>query len=175
MAFSVAHCSEKTWLTSIFWGSFFHQVIDLGGEAISAPEYFHLGRVTEFKYGAKLGTVFRKWNNEKLCYTRCELFYGKRKEAFLSPVLICFFLPSCLQKLGRRLGLHAQWERPGLHWQPWQPERPWCRRCGHPDFLGPKALQNECGLHAGPPIRSNQSDVQLPLGPPLCEWKGRLT
>lgn len=46
------------------------QVIDLGGEPITSGEYFHLGRVTEFKYGAKLGTVFRKWNNEKLMYTK---------------------------------------------------------------------------------------------------------
>uniref|UniRef100_A0A3Q2E639 alpha-amylase n=1 Tax=Cyprinodon variegatus TaxID=28743 RepID=A0A3Q2E639_CYPVA len=45
-------------------------VIDLGGEAISYSEYIHLGRVTEFKYGAKLGNIFRKWNEEKLFYTR---------------------------------------------------------------------------------------------------------
>ncbi|GAA6082271.1 pancreatic alpha-amylase, partial [Tachysurus ichikawai] len=43
-------------------------VIDLGGEPIKASDYYGLGRVTEFKYGAKLGTVFRKWNNEKLRY-----------------------------------------------------------------------------------------------------------
>ncbi|TSK13584.1 Pancreatic alpha-amylase [Bagarius yarrelli] len=46
----------------------YQEVIDLGGEAIKASEYFSLGRVTEFKYGAKLGTVLRKWNNEKLRY-----------------------------------------------------------------------------------------------------------
>ena len=46
------------------------QVIDLGGEPITSREYFHLGRVTEFKYGAKLGTIFRKWNGEKLSYTK---------------------------------------------------------------------------------------------------------
>uniref|UniRef100_A0A3Q2E6Z4 alpha-amylase n=1 Tax=Cyprinodon variegatus TaxID=28743 RepID=A0A3Q2E6Z4_CYPVA len=46
------------------------KVIDLGGEAISYSEYIHLGRVTEFKYGAKLGNIFRKWNEEKLFYTR---------------------------------------------------------------------------------------------------------
>ncbi|KAL7850840.1 hypothetical protein AOLI_G00211960 [Acnodon oligacanthus] len=43
-------------------------VIDLGGEPIKASEYTGLGRVTEFKYGAKLGTVIRKWNGEKLSY-----------------------------------------------------------------------------------------------------------
>lgn len=46
------------------------QVIDLGGEPITSGQYTHLGRVTEFKYGAKLGTVFRKWNGEKLSFTR---------------------------------------------------------------------------------------------------------
>ncbi|KAK5889343.1 hypothetical protein CesoFtcFv8_015356 [Champsocephalus esox] len=46
------------------------EVIDLGGEAISSREYFNLGRVTEFKYGAKLGTIFRKWDGEKLSYTK---------------------------------------------------------------------------------------------------------
>ncbi|XP_035271285.1 alpha-amylase 1-like isoform X2 [Anguilla anguilla] len=41
-------------------------VIDLGGEPIKASEYDEMGRVTEFKYGARLGTVIRKWNGEKL-------------------------------------------------------------------------------------------------------------
>uniref|UniRef100_A0A3B4DIW4 Alpha-amylase n=1 Tax=Pygocentrus nattereri TaxID=42514 RepID=A0A3B4DIW4_PYGNA len=44
------------------------EVIDLGGESITASEYTGLGRVTEFKYGAKLGTVIRKWSGEKLSY-----------------------------------------------------------------------------------------------------------
>ncbi|XP_014855795.1 PREDICTED: pancreatic alpha-amylase-like [Poecilia mexicana] len=48
----------------------YQEVIDLGGEAISYKEYTHLGRVTEFKFGAKLGYVFRKWNGEKLSYTK---------------------------------------------------------------------------------------------------------
>nr|XP_004659121.2 pancreatic alpha-amylase-like isoform X3 [Jaculus jaculus] len=47
-----------------------NQVIDLGGEAISSSEYFGNGRVTEFKYGAKLGTVIRKWNGEKMAYLK---------------------------------------------------------------------------------------------------------
>nr|XP_004659122.2 pancreatic alpha-amylase isoform X1 [Jaculus jaculus] len=46
------------------------KVIDLGGEAISSSEYFGNGRVTEFKYGAKLCTVIRKWNGEKLAYLK---------------------------------------------------------------------------------------------------------
>uniref|UniRef100_A0A6Q2XB97 Alpha-amylase n=1 Tax=Esox lucius TaxID=8010 RepID=A0A6Q2XB97_ESOLU len=48
----------------------FQEVIDMGFEAIKASEYFHLGRVTEFKYSVKLGTIMRKWDNEKLCYTK---------------------------------------------------------------------------------------------------------
>lgn len=51
------------------------QVIDLGGEAITSRDYFRLGRVTEFQYGAKLGTVFRKLNGEKLSYTKYVCFY----------------------------------------------------------------------------------------------------
>ncbi|XP_038166763.1 pancreatic alpha-amylase isoform X3 [Arvicola amphibius] len=47
-----------------------NQVIDLGGEAIKSSEYFGNGRVTEFKYGAKLGTVIRKWNGEKMAYLK---------------------------------------------------------------------------------------------------------
>ncbi|KAI4896274.1 hypothetical protein NFI96_003665 [Prochilodus magdalenae] len=42
------------------------EVIDLGDEPIKASEYCPLGRVTEFKYGAMLGSVFRKWNEYKL-------------------------------------------------------------------------------------------------------------
>ena len=49
---------------------FSFKVIDLGGEPISANQYFHLGRVTEFKYGARIGGVFRKWNGDKLSYTK---------------------------------------------------------------------------------------------------------
>uniref|UniRef100_A0A8C5VJ61 Alpha-amylase n=1 Tax=Microcebus murinus TaxID=30608 RepID=A0A8C5VJ61_MICMU len=48
----------------------YQEVIDLGGEAITNSEYFGNGRVTEFKYGAKLGTVIRKWNGEKMCYLK---------------------------------------------------------------------------------------------------------
>ncbi|XP_032074411.1 pancreatic alpha-amylase-like [Thamnophis elegans] len=48
----------------------FQEVIDLGGESISSSEYFGNGRVTEFKYGAKLGTVIRKWHGEKMTYLK---------------------------------------------------------------------------------------------------------
>lgn len=42
------------------WISF--QVIDLGGKAINSSQMTS----TEVRYGAKLETVFRKWNGEKL-------------------------------------------------------------------------------------------------------------
>ncbi|XP_074954371.1 pancreatic alpha-amylase isoform X3 [Phalacrocorax aristotelis] len=48
----------------------YQEVIDLGGEPIKGSDYFGNGRVTEFKYGAKLGTVIRKWNGEKMAYLR---------------------------------------------------------------------------------------------------------
>ncbi|XP_031439751.1 alpha-amylase-like isoform X5 [Clupea harengus] len=44
----------------------YQEVIDLGGEPIKASEYSRLGHVTEFKYGAKLGSVIRRWNGDKL-------------------------------------------------------------------------------------------------------------
>lgn len=37
----------------------FQEVIDMGHEAVSANEYYHIGSVTEFRYGANLGRVFR--------------------------------------------------------------------------------------------------------------------
>lgn len=49
---------------------FLYQVIDLGTEPITGSQYFGNGRVTEFKYGAKLGTVLRKWNGEKMAYLK---------------------------------------------------------------------------------------------------------
>ncbi|XP_060088279.1 pancreatic alpha-amylase-like isoform X2 [Heteronotia binoei] len=42
------------------------QVIDMGGEAVRSYEYFGNGQVTEFQYGAQLGTVLRKWNGKKM-------------------------------------------------------------------------------------------------------------
>jgi len=43
---------------------FFHEVIDMGGEAIHADEYFGVGKVTEFRYGIKLAECIRggDWN-----------------------------------------------------------------------------------------------------------------
>ena len=35
-------------------------MIDLGGEAIGAGEYTHLGRITEFKYCNHIAEAFRK-------------------------------------------------------------------------------------------------------------------
>lgn len=62
------------------------QVIDLGGESISSHEYSHLARVTEFKYSAKLGTVFRRWHGEKLCYTRYAAVRQPGNEQFLHTI-----------------------------------------------------------------------------------------
>ncbi|XP_017774160.1 PREDICTED: alpha-amylase-like [Nicrophorus vespilloides] len=44
----------------------YQEVIDLGGEGIKRDEYLKLGVVTEFKYSANLGRVFR--GNDKLTY-----------------------------------------------------------------------------------------------------------
>lgn len=43
----------------------FQEVIDLGGEAISREEYTSFAAVTEFKYGAEIGRVFRGYNQLK--------------------------------------------------------------------------------------------------------------
>jgi len=43
---------------------FFHEVIDMGGEAIKVQEYFGVGKVTEFRYGIKLAECINggDWN-----------------------------------------------------------------------------------------------------------------
>ncbi|EDS30101.1 alpha-amylase 1 [Culex quinquefasciatus] len=41
------------------------EVIDLGGEAISRNEYTHLGTVTEFRFSAQIGRVFRGYDQLK--------------------------------------------------------------------------------------------------------------
>ncbi|MED5526899.1 MAG: carbohydrate-binding module family 20 domain-containing protein [Pseudomonadota bacterium] len=43
----------------------FQEVIDLGGEAVSANDYTAMGKVTEFRYSANIGNVFRY---QKLSY-----------------------------------------------------------------------------------------------------------
>ncbi|KAI4459934.1 alpha-amylase [Holotrichia oblita] len=40
----------------------FQEVIDLGGEGISRDEYLHLGRITEFRFSAEIGRVFRGYD-----------------------------------------------------------------------------------------------------------------
>uniref|UniRef100_A0A4W5Q6X9 Alpha-amylase n=1 Tax=Hucho hucho TaxID=62062 RepID=A0A4W5Q6X9_9TELE len=64
------HNLDTRWFNKGSRPFIFQEVIDMGGEAIKSSEYFHLGRVTEFKYGAKIGNIFRKWNGEKLSYTK---------------------------------------------------------------------------------------------------------
>ncbi|KAA0711465.1 Alpha-amylase 1 [Triplophysa tibetana] len=61
---------NTTWFSPDTKPFIYQEVIDLGGEAIKASEYFELGRVTEFKYGAKLGKVIRKWDGEKLSFLK---------------------------------------------------------------------------------------------------------
>uniref|UniRef100_A0A8C5LAX4 Alpha-amylase n=1 Tax=Jaculus jaculus TaxID=51337 RepID=A0A8C5LAX4_JACJA len=64
------HNLNTKWFSAGSKPFIYQEVIDLGGEAISSSEYFGNGRVTEFKYGAKLGTVIRKWNGEKMAYLK---------------------------------------------------------------------------------------------------------
>ncbi|KAM9844640.1 alpha-amylase-like [Aulostomus maculatus] len=63
------HNLNTTWFPDGSKPFIYQEVIDLGNENIGVREYISLGRVTEFKYGAKLGALFRKWNSEKLSYT----------------------------------------------------------------------------------------------------------
>lgn len=61
---------NTTWFPEGSKAFIYQEVIDLGGESIKSSEYFDLGRVTEFKFGAKLGTVLRKWDGERMAYLR---------------------------------------------------------------------------------------------------------
>ncbi|NXY48271.1 AMYP amylase, partial [Ceuthmochares aereus] len=61
---------NTTWFSAGTRPFIYQEVIDLGGEPIKGSDYFGNGRVTEFKYGAKLGTVIRKWNGEKMAYLK---------------------------------------------------------------------------------------------------------
>lgn len=72
------------------------QVIDLGGEPITTGQYTHLGRVTEFKYGAKIGGIFRKWNGEKLSYTKYVSFFQHVE------ILVSFFFCLFFYKIWRK-------------------------------------------------------------------------
>lgn len=83
LCFSMPRFSRTTNFKTVFFAFFlfsilvadyhfsdFYQVIDLGGEGIKSSDYFGNGRVTEFKYGAKLGKVIRKWDGEKMAYLK---------------------------------------------------------------------------------------------------------
>lgn len=72
------------------------------------------------------------------------------------------------------MGFHVQRQCPCLCWQPRQPEGPRCWWCFYRYLLGLQAAQDGRCLHVGPPLRSYQGDVKLPLGPQLCQWKGRV-
>ncbi|XP_062335950.1 pancreatic alpha-amylase-like [Osmerus eperlanus] len=61
------HNLNTTWFPVDSRPLIYQEVIDVGGEPVTASQYSGLGLVTEFKYGAKLGSVIRKWNGGKLC------------------------------------------------------------------------------------------------------------
>jgi len=48
----------------------FQEVIDMGGEPITANEYTFIGRVTEFKHGKHIGDVVRKNFGQRMAYLR---------------------------------------------------------------------------------------------------------
>ncbi|KAM3914848.1 pancreatic alpha-amylase-like [Leptodactylus fuscus] len=58
------------WFPNVSRPFIFQEVIDLGGGGISVSDYFDIGRVTEFKYGTKLGKLIRKWDGEKMAYLK---------------------------------------------------------------------------------------------------------
>ncbi|XP_076834577.1 amyAc_bac_euk_AmyA and Aamy_C domain-containing protein [Brachyhypopomus gauderio] len=64
------HNLSSKWFPSDSRPFIYQEVIDLGGEAIQVKEYYDMGRVTEFKYSAKLGTVVRRWEKEKMSYLK---------------------------------------------------------------------------------------------------------
>ncbi|XP_041276634.1 pancreatic alpha-amylase-like [Onychostruthus taczanowskii] len=64
------HDLNTQWFSAGTKPFIYQEVIDLGSEPIKGSEYFGNGRVTEFKYGAKLGTVLRKWDGEKMAYLK---------------------------------------------------------------------------------------------------------
>ncbi|XP_041063667.1 pancreatic alpha-amylase-like isoform X2 [Carcharodon carcharias] len=68
--FSQLNNLNTRWFSSGSKPFIYQEVIDLGGEPVKSSQYFGLGRVTEFKYSAKLGTVVRRWNGEKMAYLR---------------------------------------------------------------------------------------------------------
>uniref|UniRef100_A0A3P8XCE6 Alpha-amylase n=1 Tax=Esox lucius TaxID=8010 RepID=A0A3P8XCE6_ESOLU len=64
--YSKLHDLNATWFPHGSRPLIYQEVIDLGDEPVKAIEYSGLGLVTEFKYGAMLGSVIRKWNQGKL-------------------------------------------------------------------------------------------------------------
>ena len=57
-----------TWFPSGTSAFIYQEVIDLGGEPITAGDYSHLARVTEFRYSANIGNIFRGWDGQQLEY-----------------------------------------------------------------------------------------------------------
>ncbi|XP_061489842.1 alpha-amylase 1-like isoform X2 [Rhineura floridana] len=63
---SKVHNLNMKWFAKGSRPFIYQEVIDLGGEAVQSSEYFRNGQVIEFKYGAELGIVLRKWDGEKM-------------------------------------------------------------------------------------------------------------
>ncbi|XP_069795542.1 pancreatic alpha-amylase-like isoform X2 [Narcine bancroftii] len=68
--YSRLHNLNTQWFSPGSKPFIYQEVIDMGGEPIKSTQYTSLGKVTEFRYGAKLGTVVRRWNGEKMSYLR---------------------------------------------------------------------------------------------------------
>ncbi|XP_056155230.1 alpha-amylase-like [Lampris incognitus] len=86
--YSRLHNLNTTWFPEGSRPFIYQEVIDLGGEPIKGSEYFGLGLVTEFKYGAKLGSVIRKLGGQKLSDLKswgedCGLMPSEKALAFI--------------------------------------------------------------------------------------------
>ena len=68
--FDSLHNLPTQWFPSGTRPYVFMEVIDQGGEPITASEYTGMGRVTEFKYSVKIGEVFLNANGQKLSYLK---------------------------------------------------------------------------------------------------------
>ncbi|XP_069825113.1 pancreatic alpha-amylase-like [Dendropsophus ebraccatus] len=60
------HNLNTQWFPSGARPFIYQEVIDLGGEKVSADQYLDVGFVTEFKYGVDLGAVIRKLEGKKM-------------------------------------------------------------------------------------------------------------
>lgn len=67
--YSSMHNLPTRWFPSGTSPVVYQEVIYVGGDEPIRPEHYtHLGRVTEFRYSANIGEVFRGWNGQQLRY-----------------------------------------------------------------------------------------------------------